>query len=188
MKRHKKRIIIVVICLLFGCVAVGIYQARFTKKYRMVYRATDIYFSDMCFDSVHIDYDNPNAIYIGFTMKENYDKVFGKIDALYEKLVDIFLYDPDSPWGEPFTIHVGDKGQYVYLEIRTLDISFGDIVGRFPEVTELYCGPVLYGSITEIQGFTDLKKISFTHNLEDEERGYILSLYPDCIIEGYSFE
>lgn len=197
MKKYKKKIIIAVICLLFGCIAVGIYQTRFTKMYRMVYSAVDIYSSVMRFDSVHIDYDNPNAIYIGFTMKENYDEVFDKIDALYEKLVDVFLYDSDSPyqeydlimdfdspWGESFTIHVGDKGQYVNLEIRTSDISFRDVVERFPETTELYCAPVMYNSIEEIQGLTDLKKIYFSsQKLSEEEKEYILSLYPNCIIE-----
>lgn len=165
--------------------------------HRMIYTTKDIYSPYMKLASVHIDEYDSDTIYIRFTMNTYFDEAFPAIDSLYEKLVDVFLYDPSSPYQQCdliiyfegntykyFKIYVSDEGKSVHLSMTVSKISLAEIVERFPETTELYSdGSLQYENIEDLQGFDNLKVLGLGIKMPKEDKEYIHSIYPDCYID-----
>lgn len=117
------------------------------------------------------------------------------VNALCEKL----LKDLESSYHDyvidvHFSIVNGAENLEVYnltadlsdVRIRNTmtSIALKEIVACFPFAKELYVDGVDYhDTIEDIQGFEDLKYFNITLNLTEEEKEYISSLYPDCVIE-----
>lgn len=201
MKKYVKKIFIAIMCLLIIYLAVMIYRTNFTKMYRMVYTVKDLYSPYMDLEGVHIEENEPNTIHIEFDMKVDCMYIVDELDAIYEKLLYVFLYDPNSPyqrydllvdfscrWGEHMAILYRDHGQSVCLHMSISGRSSSlKIVERFPEITELYCfGSAYYDNVEELQGFDNLKILCLSQKMTEEDKGYIQSIYPDCYIDTRS--
>lgn len=202
---RKKGNVIFIICMLtiyivikyglIASVAVRTYQNYFTKIYRMVYTVKDSYSPYMELMGAWMKEDEPNTICIRFRMDEHYEDVIDKLDMLNEKLVDLFLCDPDSPyrqynleidfystWGEFLNIYTCDNGNTTRLWIDIYGISQKDIVQYFPETMELKCTAPYYDNIEELQGFYDLRVLDLDQKMTKEDMDYIRSIYPNCYI------
>ena len=117
------------------------------------------------------------------------------VNALYEKLLE----NPESAYYDyamdiHFSIVNGAENVDVYnlttdlssVKIRNTmtSMELEEIVECFPFAKELYVDGVDYhDTIEDIQGFEDLKYFNITLYLTEEEKEYISSLYPDCVIE-----
>lgn len=117
------------------------------------------------------------------------------VNALYEKLLE----NPESAYYDyvmdiHFNIVNGAESVDVYnlttalsnVRIRNTmtSVELEEIVECFPFAKELYVDGVDYHDMIEdIKGFEDLKYFNITLNLTEEEKEYISSLYPDCVIE-----
>ena len=123
---------------------------------------------------------------------KNYGDRFLCIKNTIENLTNILLEPEDSKWGK-YTLRLGflNVGDYFdvivnekQLQVTTnMNISVEKIAELFPDTDVLSLYPARYNSIIEIQGFEDLKEIRFSQGLTDEEKAYVWSLFPNCIIE-----
>ncbi len=79
----------------------------------------------------------------------------------------------------------------IKLELDGNEIPLKDVVRVFPELNELEgdMKSIKYDSIEEIAGFENLQTLDLHIKLTEEEKAYILSLYPDCeIVEESSYK
>ncbi len=117
------------------------------------------------------------------------------VTALYEKL----LFEPASPYHDyvidiHFSIVNGAETLEVHNMTAELDsvqihngmtsVSLQDIVDCFPYAKELFVDGVNYhDTIRQIKGFDDLQHFSIGLYLSEEEKEYIYSIYPNCVVE-----
>lgn len=141
-----------------------------------------------------------NEINMGFELKENYDfddkNLIKNISEICKTLVPVVrecVGDKYSSYPIRFDFVRPNLGEYIIvictgnydmieIRINASGIQLKDIAKWFPEVNNLDAQPVSYDSIEEIQGIKDLQSLDLGRDISLEEKKYILSLYPDCII------
>ena len=132
-------------------------------------------------------------IYIIFSYRyKNYEERLDCIKKTKEELTKVLFESEDTKW-RGYTIKLGflNVGDYFDVEVKAEDIqiasnmniSIETIASLFPQAKVLYLYLARYESITEIQGFEELIEIRFSQGLKEEEKAYVWSLFPNCMIK-----
>lgn len=110
-----------------------------------------------------------------------YDK---KADKYGGYALEILFYDHTS--GRSFWVKKDINPQNLIIHLDDAPIQLSEIARLFPEAKRLEMSRAYFDSIEEIQGFENLEYVDFGRTaLSEEEKDYILSLYPDCeIVSG----
>ena len=143
-------------------------------------------------DSVQEDVEQ-KYIYVKFSYRyKNYEERLHCIKKTKEELTKVLLESEDTKW-RGYTIKLGflNVGDYFDVEVKAEDIqitsnmniSIETIASLFPQAKVLYLYPARYESIAEVQGFEELMEIRFSQGLKEEEKAYVWSLFPDCMIK-----
>lgn len=125
------------------------------------------------------------------------DKKISSIINTQKALTECLLLDENSPWrdyvvdirfrniAEAFAItNITRSQENLTVGVAELRVSLKEIAEQIPEAKILsFYDSVYYVSMEEIKGFSDLKEIDFGYELSEEEKEYILSLYPECVIK-----
>lgn len=150
---------------------------------------------------------NSKEIKIPFEIKEGSmdESVLESISEIYKSLAPtireclgneyasyplVFIFRK-SYRGELIRVTCTNNCNTIQIEFDGEKISIKDIVRVFPELNELVGDrdSIKYDSIEEIAGFKDLQMLDLHIKLPEEEKEYILSLYPDCeIVEESSYK
>jgi len=196
MSKKKKRIIKILVLFFTVVLIVFIREASRSKLEKLVRSCREYY--KPCWKLAYVKEDKEQKqIRIYFKYRSNYQERGSNLLETQKVLTERLFQEEGSQWKD-YTIaimfkHIGDQ-----FEISNISFNRGNLAIRgssgfgidlktiakyFPDAKDLTLNSALYDSIEEIQGFKDLKQVYFTQGTTEEEKEYILSLFPDCIIE-----
>ena len=161
---------------------------QFVQKYESVYGK----YGD--FKGSKIWYDRDRIVlkfadWLG-TREEQYQ---GIVDT-YNALIDTF-YEENSEyenwtlvmefgdsWGQSFEIYEFRGYRQGLMIISSLHVtSVKALAEDFSNATDIQIENPKYENINEIDGFENLESISFGNGFTDEEKKYVLSIFPNCV-------
>lgn len=150
---------------------------------------------------------NSKEIMIHFEIKEGSmdESVLENIAEIYKALAPtireclgneyasypLVFFFQKSYRGEMIRVTCTNNCNTIQIKFDGEKISLKDIVRVFPELNELEgdMKSIKYDSIEELAGFENLQTLDLHIRLTEEEKEYILSLYPDCeIVEESSYK
>lgn len=199
-KISKKRIIKVLVLLFTVALIVLIREISRSKLEKLVRSCREYYKPCWKLDYVKEDKEQ-KQIFIRFEYRSHYQERSLQLLNTQKILTECLVKDENSQWKD-YTVkiafhHIADW--FVISNISTnqenLTISsssgFGSgiiidlkmLAEYLPDAKELKLDSVRYDSIKEIRGFKNLKRVDFDWGTTEEEKEYILSLFPDCVIE-----
>jgi len=194
MSKKKKRIITVLV-LLFAVVFIVFIREVSRSELEKLVRSCREYYKP-CWKLAYVKEDNEQKrIEIHFKYRSNYEERNFCLLNTQKILTERLVQDENSQWKD-YTVaivfhHIGDffsirniSANQENMKVRSCNIyiPLKMIAEYLPDAKELDLYTP-YDSIEEIQGFRDLKRICFRQGTTEEEKEYILSLFPDCIIE-----
>ncbi|MBP3325477.1 MAG: hypothetical protein J6L77_03530 [Coprococcus sp.] len=117
---------------------------------------------------------------------KTYNSFLGEMNNEYKNDYIILYFsgkEYEGPNEEWFSITYIPENNYleIFCSMRHA-MKLSDLAKAFPDADKIELYTVEYGSIEEISGFKDLEVANFKSRLTEEEKEYILSLYPDCIV------
>lgn len=68
------------------------------------------------------------------------------------------------------------------------DMSLNELATYFSYVSDFKLSDFYYDDISEIEGFDSLKKLQVDTDFSEDDRRYILSIYPECEIYTIVFD
>ncbi len=193
---------------MMGKVITAFYKEIYSDKWTK--RGVKIY--DKEYDAWLNAEDDEKIVKIKFELKNGLldDSVLENISEIYKTVTPLIKEYMDSRY-DSFSIEF----YFVGLEIcsgyhdgciqivcmnncETIKLSIFDgnrmslkaVAGMFPELNQIEFrayGSLQYDSIEDIAGFDDLQMLDFGILLPEEDKEYILSLYPDCEIVEESY-
>lgn len=190
MKRKVKKVFACVLAIiLVFFVGYKIKQDELTK---IVKSCRKCYNECWKLESVHEDTDQRHII-IKFSYRyKNFEDRFLCIKNTQEKLTSTLLDSEEHKWRD-YTIQLGFLNVGDYFDVSTngkqiqiasnMNVSVEAIAKLFPETTELSLAPACYSTIEELCGFEKLERIYFSQGLTEEEKAFVLTIFPQCFIE-----
>ncbi len=200
MSKKKKRIITVLILFFAVVFIVFIREVSRSKLEKLVRSCREYYKPCWKLDYVKEDKEQ-KQIFIRFEYRSHYQERSLQLLNTQKILTERLVQDENSQWKD-YTVEIAFHDiadWFVISNISTnqenliissssgfgsgIKIDLKMIAEYLPDAKELDLHGAHYNSIEEIQSFRDLKRICFGQGTTEEEREYILSLFPDCIIE-----
>ncbi len=108
--------------------------------------------------------------------------------------IEFYFIGPEKPSGKcDGSIRIDCMDNCKTIKLAVIDghsISLKAVAEVFPELNQIEFpayGSLQYDSIEDIAGFDDLQLVNFGVLLPEDEKEYILSIYPDCEIVEESY-
>jgi len=200
MSKKKKRIITVLVLLFAVVFIVFIREVSRSKLEKLVRSCREYYKPCWKLDYVKEDKEQ-KKIFIRLEYRSHYQERSLQLLNTQKILTERLVKDENSQWKD-YTVKIAFQHIADWFAIGNISTNqenliissssgFGSgikidlkmLAEYLPDAKELKLDSVRYDSIEEIQGFRDLKSICFGQGTTEEEREYILSLFPDCVIE-----
>ncbi len=197
MSKKKKRIITVLVLFFAVVFIVFIREAGRSKLEKLVRSCREYY--KPCWKLAYVKEDNEQKrieIHFNKYRSNNPEERYSSLLNTQKILTERLIRDENSQWkdytvdihfryiAEGFTIgNISANQENMEFYSCNSYIPLKVIAEYLPDTKELKLYSAYYNSIEEIQGFRDLKRICFGQGTTEEEKEYILSLFPDCVIE-----
>lgn len=196
MSKKKKKIIRLLVLLFTIALIIFIREVSRSKLEKLVRSCREYY--KPCWKLKYVKEDKEQKqITIYFKYRSHYRERVSRLLNTQKVLTELLVKEEGSQWRDYTAAimfeHIGDQFEISNISANQkslvirgssgLGIDLKTIAESFPDAKELSLFSALYDSIEEIQGFTDLRRVYFSQGTTDEEKEYILSLFPDCVIE-----
>ncbi len=198
MKKAKKAITVILSMLLIISAALLVYFQTRSPLEKAVRSCLDVYYPFWWLSSVKEDAEE-KKIDIRFTYKEDMRTLEERrysMKEIYEAVADVLLKNEESSYQDysvdilfddtpkRFGIrNITADGQSLGIYEYYIPMQLKKIAEYFPEARVLEMDMTHYDDIQEISGFSELEYVEFRCYLSEEEKAYIWSLYPDCVIK-----
>ena len=146
----------------------------------------------MSYRGMYISDEDDSTIVIDFRMKKKFEKCLPELKSVYENIAKEYYSNTNekrnlyfyfySGWGDTFQIYVYPDTEDIKMIIEAKGVTLKEIAEIYPETIDLNAD-VQSKHINDICKFNNLSKVNLWRKLSEEEKLFIHSKFPDCVIE-----
>ena len=125
-------------------------------------------------------------------MKKKFEKCLPELKSVYENIAKEYYSNTNEKrnlyfyfycgWGDTLQIYVYPDTEDIKMIIGAKGVSLKEIAEIYPETIDLNAD-VQSKHINDICKFNNLSKVNLWRKLSEEEKMFIHSKFPDCVIE-----